>query len=185
VSATREAVQAGSPVDVRVLLYLDDEPVQRERPEFKRLWRGTLYAFNLLQFVEAAFAVTMVEQGSLDLGALLNQMTQPDPGLAVAEDYEWEEAMSLLLEASHIEMAQSVKALGAPAPIGGFELTDERGHAVGAMSELSWRDARVAIVLDDDADSIARFEADDWLVIPMSRAEADPERVVRTVEERN
>ncbi len=155
------AVQQQRWAELRAVLRLYDEAPRRARDDFRPSWRAALLAWNLLQF-QRGVAVLSSEQDRAtqrDLARVAAAVREaPAPGDGWAQVFG-------LVDASCEPLARALCAAGVEAPTVGDDLT-HRGRVV-ATAELAWREARVAVLLDD-----ARVEG--WTVF----APADDARAI-------
>ena len=137
----------------------DDEP-NRTHPRYRPVWNGVLRLFNLLQFLPGAWWTTRtgVER---DVYPEYARTVQPS-AISVAPD-GWEEAMELAAPEFRSAMEQW-SALGLSVPETGFELTGPAGRVI-AEAELAWPERKVAVLLPEQREWAAAFEAEGWRVI--------------------
>ena len=154
------AVRNGEPDDMAAIVHLHDDETSRAHPRYRPVWNGVLRLFNLLQFLPGAWWATRtgVER---NLYPEYARTVQP-PAISVAPD-GWEEAMELASPELRPAMEQW-SALGLAVPEAGYELTGHAGRVI-AEAELSWPERRVAVLLLEQREWAAVFEAEGWRVI--------------------
>jgi DEAD/DEAH box helicase domain-containing protein len=154
-------------------LSLFDDYAHHGPIEWKRAWREFLRLGNLLQFLDRFEFVTAIGLAAEMYGSLLEQagkrgeLTIPDRlgallGLVAPE-----------LHSLCRRLAERGKAL----PEAGFELAGEGGEIV-ATAELAWPDTHIAVLLGQEADGAARFEAAGWRLFQAHSTADAPEPLV-------
>jgi DEAD/DEAH box helicase domain-containing protein len=114
---------------------------------------------NLLQFLDGFEFVTAIGLVTDLYGSLLEpaetrgEAAQPNRLAALLE------LVAPQLHSLCRKVAQQEKAL----PEAGFELAGKAGEII-ATAELAWPDSRIAVLLEEEADGAARFEAAGWRV---------------------
>ena len=154
------AVRNGEPDDMAAIVHLHDDETSRAHPRYRPVWNGVLRLYNLLQFLPGAWWTTRtgVERNVYpEYGR-----TVPSPEISVAPE-GWEEAMNLVAPELRPAMEQW-SALSLPVPEAGFELTGPAGRVI-AEAELAWSERKVAVMLADQQEWTAAFEAEGWGVI--------------------
>ena len=162
---------------MRVLFWLDDVPAVRELEGFRKIWNGALRALNVLQFLPEVYFVAEDGQELCDYAEVLS-------GTLKAEVYDpefdkWAEVEDLLLDMPHKKLASALRELGVPAPRCGYELLGGRG----AMAELAWTDAEVALILPADealhgyADNRKKFADAGWQVFDIDEFYDEPDKL--------
>ncbi|MGD0128851.1 MAG: DEAD/DEAH box helicase [Terriglobia bacterium] len=153
------ALQTRDFSNLSVRLNLFDDYAQHGPVEWKRAWREFLRLGNLLQFLDGFEFVTAIGLVTDLYGSLLEpaetrgEAAQPNRLAALLE------LVAPQLHSLCRKVAQQEKAL----PEAGFELAGKAGEII-ATAELAWPDSRIAVLLEEEADGAARFEAAGWRV---------------------
>ena len=188
---TQRGIQETSPREMRVVVWLDDEPELRGQPGFRRLWNGALRLFNLLQFLPRTYFVTSTDDERVDLGALVAQDLQSSDDPAESTQglmpMDWRDVREEMLEEDR-HLVDKLFDARAPLPTPIFALLDDHGHTRGAEAELAWPDLEFALVYVEpgniaDEQAMQAFEDQGWTTWAFQRALEDPEELIEYLDE--
>jgi DEAD/DEAH box helicase domain-containing protein len=153
------ALQRRDFVNLSVRLNLFDDYAHHGLIEWKRAWREFLRLGNLLQFLDRFEFVTAIGLAGEVYGPLLEQAEKPGEETMPNRLAALLELVDSKLHSLCRKLAERGKAL----PEAGYELASDGGEIV-ASAELAWPNTHIAILLGQEAEGAARFEAAGWRV---------------------
>jgi DEAD/DEAH box helicase domain-containing protein len=164
------ALQRRDFVNLSVRLNLFDDYAHHGLIEWKRAWREFLRLGNLLQFLDRFEFVTAIGLAGEVYGPLLEQAEKPGEETMPNRLAALLELVDSKLHSLCRKLAERGKAL----PEAGYELASDGGEIV-ATAELAWPNTHIALLLGQEADGAARFEASGWLVFQADSTADAPE----------
>jgi hypothetical protein len=165
------------PQGMRVVACLHNDPAHAEELGERSLrdcWRSSLRAANLFRCLPRVWLLAEGDQGQLDYGRLASLYRGVDGGGA------WD-ALRELLRPDCLEQFDSLREAGLPLPEVGLDLPDRQGHSSGICAELAWPEARLALLVADEREELARRGlevalAEGWSLLPLEELELEEVR---------
>ncbi len=150
------AISTADPDGLWVAVHLRDDDENRADEAYQSTWNGVLGLFNLLQFLPLAWWSTSrgVE------GDLYGALPPPNPQTGSEPPPEWVDAFRFAAPEAHEFMTRLADG-DVPVPDVGYEVMDAKGAVLGD-AELAWPDARLAVLLPDQAAVRASLAREGW-----------------------
>jgi len=164
------ALQRREFANLSVRLNLFDDYAHHGLIEWKRAWREFLRLGNLLQFLDRFEFVTAIGLAGEVYGPLLEQAEKPGEGTMPNPLATLLELVDPKLRSLCRKLTEHGKAL----PETGYELASDGGEII-ATAELAWPNTHIAVLLGQEADGAARFEAAGWRVFQADSTADAPE----------
>ncbi len=148
-----------------LLLWLNDEPQQRELDDFRQTWRAWLRAGNIFQFARyfCALTATACRDG------LFDDFAPVAPGTPAADiqagQQAWQACLELVSDDRFHSLLDELMRAGCPIPEAGYEITD--GARVLGEAELAWPDRQIGIVTEAYASLVTAAAPLGWTLWPV------------------
>ena len=148
-----------------LLLWLNDEPQQRELDDFRQTWRSWLRAGNIFQF--ALFFCALTATACRD--GLFDDFAPVAPGTPAADiqagQQAWQACLELVSDDRFHSLLDELMRAGCPIPEAGYEITD--GARVLGEAELAWPDRQIGIVTEAYASLVTAAAPLGWTLWPV------------------
>lgn len=169
----------GNVSDVRLIMLLEDSPEHQEQEEFEKAWRMFLRCMNLFQFIPGArfFSRKGLEQNLYEDSLWQSRLQQaPAANKEVeASQLQWNLAdIAEMTDGRLHRLLHLALEKGTSEPEPGFELVDEKGTCI-AFAELAFAEERLAVLLQDDEQSLVAFSQAGWRTGLLEDVSAAPE----------
>jgi DEAD/DEAH box helicase domain-containing protein len=166
------ALKAGDLSKLELRIQLFDDFAHHGSAEWKKTWREFLRLGNLLQFLEGFEFVS-----SLGLADDAYRWIS-EPAAIVGEHSMSESAELIDVVALEVrDLCRKLLEAGKTLPEAGYELATAEGEIV-ATAELAWSSCHAALLLEEEADGAALFEAAGWRVFLASETLDAPETLL-------
>lgn len=153
------------------VLVLEDISVE-SNDALHTAWRQWLHVFNTTQTLPAMWLVTTSGLDARDYDVLKpfpEQGVAPaQPATAAALGGAWQEVFGQALEEMKAGLQKLAQA-GAPVPVSGLDLTNEKGKVV-ADGELCWVRQKFTVLRDDQSDLADEWTAQGWTVVVLDES---------------
>ena len=151
-------------IEVPGLLLIDEGQAESDS-KLHLHWRHWLALYNLVQVFPGLVMMTVegLKEGDCNQLKPRAAATPPAPADGSALAAEWSDVLGQALPAVHPGL-HILAAAGLLPPVSGLELADERGR-VQAEAELAWPQLRLAVLLPDQLDLAAAWQAAGWKVV--------------------
>ncbi|NJN09400.1 MAG: hypothetical protein HC815_15980 [Richelia sp. RM1_1_1] len=158
-----------------VVISLDDTATENDK-ELQKAWVGVLRYFNILQFIEHSYVVT-VKGNTNNLNARLqppevNQFTVTNT--SSRNLVAWQKLEELIFDETALSLLKHMQNHKWKLPEVGYELIDSN-EVVIAEAELAWVSDKLALLVEEDVDSRKCFKNAGWKVFSIDEVLANPE----------
>ncbi len=140
---------------VTAVAVLDD---QLPEMQLVTAWRGFLYMGNLLQFVPKSLLAAESGINAHAYDQLIDE--GPRPTDAISIDPKWKDIIEGLVDQELIDLAKRLRDDGVSAPEAGLYADEDDAP----MSEFQWKDRKVLVQSEDEADYKAILQTQGWKV---------------------
>jgi hypothetical protein len=167
------ALQARNFSGLQLRLQLFDDYAHRDPVAWKRAWREFLRLGNLLQFLGQFEFVTSLGLADAMYERVFEFEATPAGG---SPDHQVGSLLELVAPELR-DLCRTLAEAGKKLPEAGFELTSSEGEII-ATAELTWPDPQIALLLAQEAEGAARFEALGWQVFLADDVLAAPANLI-------
>ncbi|BAY84715.1 hypothetical protein NIES267_42110 [Calothrix parasitica NIES-267] len=146
------------------VINLDDTATENDK-EIQKAWVGVLRYFNLLQFIDHSYVVTV--KGNKN--TLNNQLQPPKTNLSTAANTKyknsaaWQKLEELIFDETALSLLKHMQNHNWKLPEVGYELIDSNDVVI-AEAEFAWLSDKLALLVEEDIDSRKCFENRGWKV---------------------
>ncbi|MBV6622635.1 MAG: DEAD/DEAH box helicase [Rivularia sp. (in: Bacteria)] len=157
------------------VINLDDTATENDK-ELQKAWVGVLRYFNLLQFIDHSYVVTVKGKKN----NLNNQLQPPktNQSTAVNNKYKnsaaWQKLEELIFDETALSLLKDMQNHNWKIPEVGYELIDSNDVVI-AEAEFAWLSDKLALLVEEDIDSRKCFENRGWKVFCIDEVLVNPE----------
>ena len=157
------------------VINLNDTATENDK-ELQKVWVGVLRYFNILQFIDHSYVVT-VKGNSNNLNTQLQppETNSNTPAGTTSKNLAaWQQLEKLIFDETALSLLQHMQHHNWKIPEVGYELIDGN-EVVIAEAEFAWLSNKLALFMEEDIDSRKCFENAGWKVFSIDEVLINPE----------
>ena len=157
------------------LIYLNDTATEIDK-ELQKAWVGVLRYFNILQFIDHSYVVTV--KGNINNLNTRLQSPKTSQDKSTNTNYNnsvaWQKLEELIFDETALSLLTHMQNNNWELPEVGYELMDTN-KVVIAEAEFVWNSYKCALLIEEDINSREHFQKAGWQVSTITEVLANPE----------